>query len=327
MFDVSVKYAKKMTAVISVIIIITTVFTGCIDDQEFYNDLDIGYDENYNEQYYETNFYDEEERDSEEKLGSAKELDGTTVLVSIFADDINTSWETDENEENMYKTLDYLSIAIEWIDENCNRYGVDPEFVYDWSQYEDLYYTTSFEYDMTYDEDDQYFSLNKYVETIVDSENLKDKYQADNIIYMVYYNNDYSSTTVSATYCWINEDTNDYPYEIVNIYTRCDGIDENPASYAHEILHTFGAPDFYLADEDGQNYGITQEFVDYNEEICSNSIMFTTFDAQTGDAYYDKITNEFDDVVAYYVGLLSQCNEVEEWGLGKSQHIPRSIVD
>lgn len=328
---------KKFITCAAVAAMLAMTLTGCteedweeIDDlvdeiDEGLNDINEDLDDvsetldgigDYDGSYSDYSAYDDKKYGG--KLGSAKELDGTTVVVSVFADDTETSWDNDD--ENKYKTLEYLGIATDWISDNCARYGADAEFIYDWTQYEDLYYTTEFNYDMTKDEEEPYYAENDYVEQSVDSEGLMEKYNADNIIYMLYFNNDYSCSTASATYAYVDEDTADYPYEIVNIFTRCDGMDENPASYAHEILHTFGAPDFYKADTDGQNYGITQDFVDYNDENYSNDIMYTTFDAETSDPYYDKITNDFTDLVAYYVGLISECSDVDEWGLGESQH-------
>lgn len=41
----------------------------------------------------------------------------------------------------------------------------------------------------------------------------------------------------------------DYDIEYVNLYIRFgDVFDAPPATYAHEILHAFGAPDLYYVD-------------------------------------------------------------------------------
>ena len=83
------------------------------------------------------------------------------------------------------------------------------------------------------------------------------------------------------------------------------------------MLHTFGAPDLYKADTTS---GITQEYVDYAANIGLNDIMRTTYDASTGDYHYDSIVNDITDITAYYVGLTSQSDTVDEWGFGPSEH-------
>ncbi len=127
-----------------------------------------------------------------------------------------------------------------------------------------------------------------------------------------------SNELTSCTTTW-SED-NDYPYEMCFMFMHTDGEEEMPASFAHEILHTFGAPDLYMADEDGNNFGITQEYVDALEVSNSNDIMFTTYDAITQEPHYDKITNEFTEIDAYYVGLCDSSEVVEDWGFDPSQH-------
>ena len=81
------------------------------------------------------------------------------------------------------------------------------------------------------------------------------------------------------------------------------------ATFAHEILHAFGAPDLYL-----KNSRIPQEYVDYCNETKSNDIMFTI---NLGSS----ISVFFSDLCAYYVGLKDTCSEVDTWGLGKSERL------
>lgn len=322
---------KKLLLGLVTASVVSMLFTGCgvLDDYDDYDDY--GY-EDYEEGQEDG---DEEEDDYSGsssngdyskwddkayggRLGSAKELDGTTVIVSIYADDKNTTWDGDDTAKE--NSLKYLGVATDWLTKSCGEYGANAKFIYDWEENPDLYTETQFEYDMTKGEDEQYYAQMDYVDANIDSDKIMKEYDADNIIYMMYFNTPEESDVTSATYAYTNEETADYPYEIVSIYVRCDGEEESPASYAHEILHTFGAPDFYQADEDGQNYGITQDFVDYNEENSSNDIMYTTFDANSETPYYDHVSNDFTDMVAYYVGLIPSCDDVEEWGLGESQH-------
>lgn len=249
-------------------------------------------------------------------LGSAKELNGTTVIVSIYADDTNTSWGSNNPEIN--DTLKYLGVACKWLEKQCANYGVTSKFVYDWSQDSDLYYTTTFPTDMTAESDEPYDLQMEYVDKNIDTNGLLSKYNADSIIYMLFFNTPDSSQVTSATFVY--EQDSSYEYEIVSIFTHCDGYVEVPASYAHEIMHTFGAPDLYSADTDGTNYGIKQEYVTELENSNSNDIMYTTFDAITQDCYYDKITNELTEIDAYYIGITDHSDVVDKWGFDASQH-------
>ena len=103
-------------------------------------------------------------------------------------------------------------------------------------------------------------------------------------------------------------------------YPATQGCDPCPAGIAHEMLHAFGAPDLYCADVYGDNYGVSEELVNYYEEIQSNDLMFTNYDRITGDSYYDRISNDFTDLDAYYCGIIDRPAEADEWGLSPSEH-------
>lgn len=87
-----------------------------------------------------------------------------------------------------------------------------------------------------------------------------------------------------------------------------DVFDAPPATYAHEILHAFGAPDLYYVDT-----GIPQEFVDYCSQTGCNDIMFTVNAGET-------IDSDFTPIDAYYVGIGARPAEADEWGLGPSEY-------
>ena len=283
---------------------------------------DDGYgDDDYGDDDSDVGWSDGDENSQGEGLGSAKEMDGTTVVVSIFMDDSNTSWDFSNQEDRDTRSdcKQYMGVATDWLTEQCADYGVNSDFIYDWNQNIDLYMTGSINCDATDDySNDLYYEEMEWVDGNVDSEAILSEYSADNIIYMMYINTEYSSQIPSCTYVCTSD--SEYPYEIVTIYVRAYGEDESPATYAHEILHTFGAPDLYMADEDGTNYGITQEYVDELEEMQSNDIMFTTYDAVSQIPYYDHISNEFSEIIAYYVGLTDYSSVVEQWGFDRSEH-------
>ena len=103
--------------------------------------------------------------------------------------------------------------------------------------------------------------------------------------------------------------------------TGCEGLEEAPAAYAHEMLHTFGAPDLYVGENPAANYNINDDFVSYCETYHPNEIMVTTYDVDTDEPHYDYISNELTEITAYYIGWTDTSREAEEFHLQESQHI------
>lgn len=146
-----------------------------------------------------------------------------------------------------------------------------------------------------------------YVRENIDTESLRQKYHADNVVYFFLFNTPYEHTPNPWSLGFSSSP--DYDIEYVNLYIRFgDVFDAPPATYAHEILHAFGAPDLYYVDT-----GIPQEFVDYCSQTGCNDIMFTVNAGET-------ISSEFTPLDAYYVGIGPRPAEADEWGLGPSEY-------
>lgn len=249
------------------------------------------------------------------ELGSATSLEGNVILVSIYADDTESSWQGNNDKLREDIMNDYV-LSTKYLEKAAKQYGSDVHFIYDYEKNEDLYYETEFEVDLK-DEDSCYDAW-EFIDENIDTDELLSKYEADNIIYMFLINSPNSNDMTSCTTNWT--DDNEYPYEMCFMFMHTDNEQETPAAFAHEILHTFGAPDLYLVDEDGSNYGISEDYVEALEVSDSNDIMFTTYDAKTYKPHYDKITNEFSEIDAYYVGLTDYSEVVADWGFEESQH-------
>lgn len=318
--------------------------TGC--DDEFYDDYDPGYNYNGdNDHFDDYDHYDNHDHyDSDEyydgydyegygmespidanlsfsdfPLGTCGEMEGTTLLVSVFLNDSDTSW--DGCESVMYDALNYTGIATDWISTSTSAYGCNCDFIYDWTENEDLYFagtidTKMFGSDVNPDSVD--YSAWEFIDEYIDSQALLEKYNADNIGYMLYLNTPKSNNMTSCTRNYYEGMA--YPYEICYIYMFFDEQEEAPAGIAHEILHTFGAPDLYLEDTDGENYGVSKSLVQELENTRSNDIMYATYDIDKYISHYDKITNDFTELDAYYVGIIDSCDFVNEWNLQPSQH-------
>jgi len=49
--------------------------------------------------------------------------------------------------------------------------------------------------------------------------------------------------------------------------------------------------------------------------------MLTVYDEDSGEVYYDKITNVLTDITAYYIGWINECADVYQFNLLPSEHI------
>lgn len=248
------------------------------------------------------------------ELGSAGKLSDTTLIVSIFANDIETQWDFNSktDQETINLMYENLSIAVDWIQQQCANYQVETELIYDWLEYPDLYYTFDFaDMNMVRADGGGYYTQQSYIEEYIDADELKQKHNAQNIIYILYFNTDETNTVNS----WSLSDQQQCDVEVINVFVRDDIENDyyfmSPAGFAHEILHCFGAYDLYYASEI-----IPQRFVNYCNSTKSNDIMYTVTTEK-------EINQEFSRIDAYYVGLVDSCYQVYIWGLGTSSHISK----
>lgn len=242
-------------------------------------------------------------------LGSAGSPEGTTIIVSIFANELNTSWNFENEEDRATRNLmlNYMGSATSWLTQQIGTYGAEANFIYDWEANPDLCYTYDFgQLLLVRPDGGGYWKQENYVLENIPTEKLKEKYQAQNVIYMFYFNTDESNTVNS----WTLSDRQNLETEIVNVFVRdnlSDGFYYMPASsLAHEIMHCFGAYDLYYASD-----AIPQEYVDHCRLTGSMDIMYTI-------SIGENIPQLFTRLDAYYLGLVDSCDEVANWGLGKS---------
>lgn len=238
------------------------------------------------------------------KYGSVGNLSGKTLIVSLFASDAKTNWKNSGSVKNDY--LSHLGIAVDWITEQCARYGVSSEFLYDWQVYPDLAYSVSFSGNI---DDAGYYTYRDKVLATCNKDALLEKYHAQNIMFIIVDNTDANTSRHNYTYMstpdWYAEIELVRVHTVVNYGTGVGYL--LPSSIAHEILHTFGAPDLY-----SKNETIPQAYVTHLEQIHCKDIMYTT---NYGNDIFSSIT----EISAYYLGLTNSLADVSLYSLGKTE--------
>ena len=254
--------------------------------------------------------------------GSADSCEGIVAVVSVFVSTPTYSWDfTDPDDKTTIShTLNYLKLGTSWIESQAASWNKFVDFKCDWTVNPSLYYEAKMSDEILnnsgakgIEEVWQYIAGN-----LAPIDDIKAEFGANSVVYMLFINTPSNYNRNSCTI--VCDEGFVYPYEFCRIY--CNSIDgeENPASYAHEILHTFGAPDLYKADDFGNNYGTTDELVAYVSENLPNEIMNATYDIETGLPYYTKISNELTEITAYYIGWTDKSEVAEEFGLDPAKH-------
>ncbi len=237
------------------------------------------------------------------ELGTVEKYKGRTVVLSIFTNDANYSWDwNNQTDVNTYwDCLTRLKAAVNYLKSSGAKYGQNVEFIYDWSQDSELAWTATFDQDLV--RMDAYYAdvQANFLKNFFDPGDIKAKYDADNVVYMFFHNTPKTITDRS----WKTKVDH---MEFINIFVAGNDNVQPCSVYAHEMIHTFGAPDLYYANEK-----ITQKYVDHLGAIRSSDIMYTVY-------LGDTVTNEFSQLDAYYVGLTSYAADKVEYELGDSEH-------
>ena len=255
--------------------------------------------------------------------GTARELEGNIAVVSAFVSTPECQWDFDE----LFYTEAFqaywlgLETAVKFIEEKSNEYGHSPHFIYDWYEHPELIYKGTADTDpmdmmSTMQAADQYIDSSIYTADILESTG------ADQVIYMLVYNTPVYNHTTSYTKIVLGMGE-EYPYEMCNMLMNVNDRENTlPSTIAHEMLHTFGAPDLYTTGGISSFFGITQEFIDYLKQNNVNDIMRVDadFDPDKGEADYESVWQEMTEITAYYLGLTDHSEIVEQWGLEPSQH-------
>ena len=239
--------------------------------------------------------------------GNAGKLKGTTVVVSIFTDDKNTSWDLKKaNKKDKKQIISKLKTATKYLEDSASKYDSDVSFIYDFNAYPDLFYEVEFTQNLLTEKNTYYETQVSYIKKYIDSDYLKNKFHADNIIYLFFLNTDYENKIKPWTMAHNN--CPNCLVEFSNIFYRFKDMVVPTSTIAHEMMHQFGAPDFYIS-----NQTIPDEYVKHLEKEKSKDIMFYV---NTGN----KINSKFTALDAYYVGIGKRPSEADKWNLGLSEY-------
>lgn len=247
--------------------------------------------------------------------GTAASLDGNILVVSIFADDNNCSWSSSNASEISGSIFTAVDIASKWIQTNAALYGRMVNFIYDWTQNEDLAYTTSYSGSIPGEMPYDYFR--DYIADSIDINGLMTKYEADNVLFLILVNTPSDNTAPSSTY--MRQDSSSFiDIELIEWFATESDMVDGPAAMAHEMLHAFGAKDLYYYEGYNMTVDFSMEYLDYVANYRPNDIMTTVYD---GYGYnWDHITNDLSEIDAYYVGLTDRPQEADDWDLPYSEY-------
>lgn len=240
--------------------------------------------------------------------GSAGVLEGKSVLVSIYIDDQTSKWTTKSKKEAQKK----VNCATKYIVKQARSYGKSVEFIADATQYTDIGYTCRVDMkikDSIKSQTSLYRKVKKYMDTHIDLTALREKYGTDSIGFLFHVN----KSGTSSTLVHYMEDESKYFYECSTLFSKYEKKPEGAATYAHEILHLFGARDLY---EKCLPDGITSSFVKYIRRKFPNEIMYSTYTLRGRMLKY-KITNDIGRVTAYYLGWKDSIPELKKYSLLK----------
>ena len=246
--------------------------------------------------------------------GTAKRLNGKTAIVSVFASDHSVSWDFSKDDDicRYSGCYQYLGIAARWIMDQTARYNVHCELVWDWFEYNCLYQTHTFPNNMvTYDSFDQAAYID-YIDSEVHTDNIMRETNAENILYIFFYNTPESNPVGSYANPFGQLADNVGGYEFICLFTGEFHQITTPGTYAHEILHLYGVPDMYAKND---SYNMSDRFIKAYQKQYPWDIM-----AGAPTSRYDRVQFTFSPLVAYYAGLTHSCDLVDKWGLRKSDY-------
>lgn len=255
--------------------------------------------------------------------GTAENLDGKTVCVSLYINGESQTWKGYDDLKEKYRQN--LGMAASWLTDRAADYGKSAEFIWDWEQYPELCFEVEdsrLDYDFYFDNNDGYNLLWDFMNNNVPSAELIEKFGADNIIYIAFFNTPSDMSAISyAQDCYFNKE---YSYDTVFLSAGNSGHEATASTIAHEILHLYGLPDFYKSGASGSClYGVNNDMIEYMKDSYPDDIMVRTYDHENDQSFYGEVNGILSPVTAYYAGLTDEVPQaVIDFGVDLSSHDP-----
>lgn len=238
--------------------------------------------------------------------GSAGVLEGKSVLVSIYIGDQKNKWTEKDKKEASKKVLS----ATRYIRKQAKTYEKDVTILADRKKYKDLCYDHQVKWKIKDSNKSQmklYKEMKKFIEREIDVTAIRKKYRTDSVGFLFHVN----KSGVSSTMVHYIQDGSKYFYECSTLFSKYEGKPEGASTYAHEILHLFGARDLY---ERSLPDGILSSFVKYIERRFPNDIMYSTY-TMSGKQLKYRIKNEISRITAYFLGWKDSIPEMKKYAL------------
>lgn len=258
--------------------------------------------------------------------GTAENLDGKTLCVSMFVNAETGSWT--EHDDLKDQSREKLGMAASWITENAAAYGKNAEFIWDWEQSPELYYEVNNKHIQMGDwlcENDGYNFLWDFMNNDIPTKKLLEQFGAENIIYIAFFRMpENNAQTAFSLDCYYNKS---FSYDMICMPEYINGREMSATIIAHEMLHSFGAPDLYRTGEKGTlQCGIGSEALDSFRQTYPDEIMLRTYDHETDTAFYGEVNGMLSPITAYYTGLTDEVPQaVMDFGLDLSSHDPNRV--
>lgn len=227
---------------------------------------------------------------SKRNNGSASKLMGCCYLLNIYLKDKVSSWSFEEKN----RVAENLALATDFIKGNAKKYNINLTILQGNFGYEnDIQYPGVIPVNMF--ENPQWtediFKIIGYCSGNGAVKHIKNELKVDQIVTILHINK--MGTSYNLTY-YNGIDPMYYAERVVMFYKYEDGGPTCAASYAHEVLHSFGAGELYFP------YDSSKERMKLAQEYFPNDILFRV------DYEINNLT--IGEYTAYRIGWLQVLN-------------------